>query len=69
MVTVLRPDVTDLIGGFRLYKRGVLEKVAESTESKGYTFQIKRMVRAKAIGCTVAVVLISFVHRIRGESK
>ncbi|KIN04542.1 glycosyltransferase family 2 protein [Oidiodendron maius Zn] len=67
--TVLRPDVSDLTGRFRLYNRRVLEKVVESTESTGYTFQIERMVRAKAIGCTVAEVLISFVDRIRGESQ
>lgn len=67
--TVLRPGVSDLTGSFRLYKRGVLEKVIASTESKGYTFQMELMVRAKAMGCTVAEVPISFVDRVYGESK
>ena len=67
--TVLRPGVSDLTGSFRLYKRAVLEKVISSTESKGYTFQMEMMVRAKAMGCTVAEVPISFVDRVYGDSK
>lgn len=67
--TVLRPGVSDLTGSFRLYKKSVLQKVIASTESKGYTFQMEMMVRAKAMGCTVAEVPISFVDRVYGESK
>jgi dolichol-phosphate mannosyltransferase len=67
--TVLNPGVSDLTGSFRLYKKAVLEKVIRSTESKGYTFQMEMMVRAKAMGCTVAEVPISFVDRLYGESK
>lgn len=67
--TVLRPGVSDLTGSFRLYKKAVLEKVISSTESKGYSFQMEMMVRAKAMGCTVAEVPISFVDRLYGESK
>jgi dolichol-phosphate mannosyltransferase len=67
--TVLRPGVSDLTGSFRLYKKSVLQKVISSTESKGYTFQMEMMVRAKAMGCTVAEVPISFVDRVYGESK
>lgn len=39
---VLRPNVSDLTGSFRLYKRKVLETVISQTESKGYTFQMVR---------------------------
>jgi dolichol-phosphate mannosyltransferase len=67
--TVLRPGVSDLTGSFRLYKKKVLERVIKSTESKGYTFQMEMMVRAKAMGFTVAEVPISFVDRVYGESK
>ncbi|KAK2927223.1 Glycosyltransferase 2-like [Fusarium oxysporum f. sp. vasinfectum] len=67
--TVLRPGVSDLTGSFRLYKRAALEKAIASTESKGYSFQMELMVRAKAMGCTVAEVPISFVDRLYGESK
>ena len=67
--TVLSPGVSDLTGSFRLYKREVLEAVIGSTESKGYTFQMELMVRAKASGYTVAECPISFVDRVYGESK
>ena len=67
--TVLNPGVSDLTGSFRLYKRDVLEAVISSTESKGYTFQMELMVRAKAMGFTVAECPISFVDRVYGESK
>lgn len=67
--TLLQPGVSDLTGSFRLYKKSVLEKVITSTESKGYTFQMEMMVRAKAMGFTVAEVPITFCDRIFGESK
>lgn len=67
--TLLRPGVSDLTGSFRLYKKPVLEKVIKSTESKGYTFQMEMMVRAKAMGFKVAECPISFVDRVYGESK
>jgi len=67
--TVLRPGVSDLTGSYRLYKKEVLEKVIRSTTSKGYTFQMEMMVRAKAMGCSVAECPIEFVDRVFGESK
>ncbi|KAF8460376.1 nucleotide-diphospho-sugar transferase [Kalaharituber pfeilii] len=66
---VLRPGVSDLTGSFRLYKKSVLERVIKETESKGYTFQMEMMVRARAAGFTVTEVPISFVDRIYGDSK
>lgn len=67
--TVLRPGVSDLTGSFRLYKKEVLAKVISRTESKGYTFQMEMMVRAKAMGFRVAEVPIRFVDRLYGDSK
>lgn len=67
--TVLRPGVSDLTGSFRLYKTSVLREVIGRTESKGYSFQMEMMVRAKAMGFRVAEVPISFVDRVYGESK
>lgn len=64
--TVLRPGVSDLTGSFRLYKREVLERIIGETESKGYSFQMEMMCRAKARGYRVAECPISFVDR--GES-
>lgn len=66
---MLRPGVSDLTGSFRLYKKPVLKKVIESTESKGYSFQMEMMVRARAMGCTIGEVPISFVDRLYGDSK
>jgi len=67
--TLLRPGVSDLTGSFRLYKKPVLDKAIRSTKGKGYSFQMELMVRAKAMGYTVAEVPISFVDRVYGESK
>ena len=63
------PGVSDLTGSFRLYKKSVLEKVINSTQSKGYSFQMEMMVRAKAMGYKVAECPITFVDRLYGESK
>lgn len=67
--TVLQPGVSDLTGSFRLYKKKVLQEVINQTESKGYTFQMEMMVRAKGMNFKVAEVPISFVDRVYGESK
>lgn len=67
--TVLNPGVSDLTGSFRLYKKEVLQKVISETTSKGYTFQMEMMVRAKAMGFKVAECPITFVDRVYGESK
>ncbi|KAA8896786.1 nucleotide-diphospho-sugar transferase [Sphaerosporella brunnea] len=66
---MLQPGVSDLTGSFRLYKKPVLDKVIATTESKGYTFQMEMMVRARALGYSVGEVPISFVDRLYGESK
>jgi dolichol-phosphate mannosyltransferase len=58
-----------LTGSFRLYKKSVLQEVIRKTESKGYSFQMEMMVRAKAMGFKVAEVPISFVDRLYGDSK
>lgn len=67
--TVLQPGVSDLTGSFRLYKKEVLQEVIHRTESKGYSFQMEMMVRAKGMGFKVAEVPITFVDRLYGESK
>ncbi|KAF5361689.1 hypothetical protein D9758_007332 [Tetrapyrgos nigripes] len=67
--TVLNPGVSDLTGSFRLYRKEVLQKIIEVTQSKGYVFQMEMMVRAKAMGFSVGEVPITFVDRLYGESK
>jgi dolichol-phosphate mannosyltransferase len=66
---ILRPGVSDLTGSFRLYKKEALIRVIETTQSKGYTFQMEMMVRAKAMGLKVEECPITFVDRLYGESK
>lgn len=61
--TVLRPGVSDLTGSFRLYRREVLEGLVGRTESKGYTFQMELMTRAKGMGWRVEECPITFVDR------
>ncbi|ODQ81713.1 glycosyltransferase family 2 protein [Babjeviella inositovora NRRL Y-12698] len=65
----LRPNVSDLTGSFRLYKKDVLAKIISVTKSKGYVFQMEMMVRARSLGFTIGEVPISFVDRLYGESK
>lgn len=67
--TVLRPNVSDLTGSFRLYKKDILSKIIDVTKSKGYVFQMEMMVRARSLGFTVGEVPINFVDRLYGESK
>ncbi|GMG41247.1 unnamed protein product [Ambrosiozyma monospora] len=67
--TVLRPNVSDLTGSFRLYKKEALQQIIEATKSKGYVFQMEMMVRARSLGFTIGEVPISFVDRLYGESK
>ena len=66
---LLRPGASDLTGSFRLYKKEVLEKLVSATVSKGYVFQMEKVVRARQFGFSIGEVPISFVDRVYGESK
>lgn len=62
--------VRDATGGFRAYRRAVLERIAyASVASEGYCFQIDLAWRALRAGFTVVEVPITFADRERGESK
>lgn len=65
----LWPGVSDLTGSFRLYRREVLEVLVSSCVTKGYTFQMEMMVRARERGYEVEEVPITFVDRCYGDSK
>ncbi|RIA91825.1 Glycosyltransferase Family 2 protein [Glomus cerebriforme] len=67
--TLLRPNVSDLTGSFRLYKKEVLQRIISLVISKGYVFQMEMMVRARQFGYTIGEVPITFVDRVYGESK
>ena len=66
---ILRPNVSDVTGSFRLYKKDVLARVIRETKSKGYVFQMEMIVRARAAGYKIGEVPIAFVDRIYGDSK
>jgi len=67
--TLLWPQVSDLTGSFRLYKKTVLEQLMEQVVSKGYVFQMEMIVRATRAGCKIEEVPITFVDRMYGSSK
>lgn len=66
---ILRPNVSDVTGSFRLYKKDVLKRVILETKSKGYVFQMEMIVRAREAGYRIGEVPIAFVDRIYGDSK
>jgi len=67
-VTGLR--VWDLTGGFKCFRRQVLEAVDLSqVRSNGYAFQIEMSVRAWRKGFALKEIPIVFVDRTEGSSK
>jgi len=66
----LHTGVRDLTGGFKCYRRGVLEAIdLDTIHSKGYAFQIETTYRALRQGFRVTEVPITFVDREVGGSK
>jgi dolichol-phosphate mannosyltransferase len=62
--------VRDLTGGFKCYRRTVLEALPlDEIHSRGYAFQIETTYRAIRKGFTVVEVPITFVDREVGGSK
>lgn len=60
----------DATGGFRAYRREVLESVPlDEVASTGYCFQVDLAWRAHAAGFRVVEVPITFIERTLGESK
>jgi dolichol-phosphate mannosyltransferase len=60
----------DATGGFRAFRRAVLEGIAlDSVASAGYCFQIDLARRTLDAGYRVVEVPITFVERVYGESK
>jgi len=67
---VLGAPVRDLTGGFKCYRRTVLETIdLEAIDSKGYAFQIETTYRALRAGFRVVEIPITFVDREAGGSK
>jgi dolichol-phosphate mannosyltransferase len=67
---LLGVHVRDLTGGFKCYRREVLETIdIEAISSRGYAFQIETTYRALRAGFRVVEVPIAFVDREEGGSK
>ena len=67
---VLGLKVRDLTGGFKCFRREVLEAIHfDSVRSQGYGFQVELTYRAVRAGFCVAEVPIVFRDRQHGQSK
>jgi dolichol-phosphate mannosyltransferase len=62
--------IRDLTGGFKCYRRRVLETIdLDAVHSKGYAFQIETTYRTLRKGFRVVEVPIRFADRTEGHSK
>jgi len=67
---VLGLHVRDLTGGFKCFRREVLEAIHfDGVRSQGYAFQVELTYRAVRAGFQVVEVPIVFKDRERGQSK
>ena len=67
---LLGVSVRDLTGGFKCYRRAVLERIdLDAIDSKGYAFQIETTYRALRAGFRVEGIPITFADREAGGSK
>lgn len=63
-------DVSDLTGGFKCFRREVLEAIQfDRVRSNGYAFQIEMSFRAWKRGFRIAEIPIVFTDRVEGQSK
>jgi dolichol-phosphate mannosyltransferase len=67
---ILGLSVHDLTGGFKCFRRAVLETIdLDAVHSKGYAFQIEMTYRAARKGFRIQEVPITFADRTEGTSK
>ncbi len=67
---LLRVPVKDLTGGFKCFRRAVLETIPlAEVAGQGYGFQIEMTYRAILAGFRVEEIPITFTDRTRGTSK
>jgi dolichol-phosphate mannosyltransferase len=68
--TLLGAPIRDLTGGFKCFRRKVLETIdLDAVHSKGYAFQIELTYRTLRAGFEVVEVPIVFADRTHGASK
>lgn len=67
---ILRSNINDLTGGFRLVHKRVVSKIVESKpKSNGYTFQMEINQIVENNGFIIKEVPIIFKERVSGKSK
>jgi len=68
--TLLGVGIRDLTGGFKCFRRTVLETIdLDAVRSAGYAFQIETTYRALRAGFRVTEIPIAFADRTAGSSK
>jgi dolichol-phosphate mannosyltransferase len=67
---LLGVGVRDLTGGYKCFRRAVLEAIElDEVDAQGYQFQIEMTFRALLLGFRVVEVPITFADRVAGGSK
>lgn len=67
---ILGLPIRDLTGGFKCYRREVLEKIGlDDLSSVGYNFQIETTYKAHKAGFKIKEIPIIFTERVEGKSK
>lgn len=67
---ILGVPIRDLTGGFKCYRRKVLEAIdLDALESVGYNFQIETTYKAYRAGFKISEIPIIFTERREGKSK
>ncbi len=68
--TILNLPIRDVTGGFRVWKRGMLERMPlDRIKSNGYVFQVEMAYVASKLGCKTIEIPIYFADRKFGQSK
>ena len=68
--TILGLSLRDLTGGFKCFRRQVLESIdLDAIKSNGYSFQIEMTYRARCKGFRICETPIVFEDRTAGKSK
>ena len=65
----LNPEISDLTGSFRLYRRDNFMELIKFIKNSGYAFQMEIIVRAQYFNMKISEIPISFVDRLMGKSK
>jgi dolichol-phosphate mannosyltransferase len=66
----LQMGVKDPTGGFKCFRRAVLERLdLDAVTPRGYAFQIEMTYRAQRLGFKVVEIPITFADRVVGRSK